>query len=95
MSVLGRRDVKTILLQAIALPLLLLSASYMVAHYVGPDLWIGLAAAAVAGLLGAVLALVNSEDLRNSNLAIASRVACSLLPDRYRPLLKAKPETLK
>jgi O-antigen/teichoic acid export membrane protein len=86
---------RRILLQAIALPLLLMLTSYVVALYVGPNLWIGLAAAAVAGLTGAVLALVNSEDLRNSTLAIASRVAHSLLPDRYRPFLKAKPETLK
>jgi len=86
---------RRILLQAIILPLLLLSGSHVVALYVGPNVWTSLAAAAVAGLAGMVLALVNSKDLRNSTLAIASRVTHSVMPHRYRPLLKAKPETLK
>jgi O-antigen/teichoic acid export membrane protein len=86
---------RRILIQAIALPLLLLSSSHVAALYVGQGLWTSLVAALVAGFAGTVLALVISKDLRHSILAIALRATSSLMPNRYRPPLKAKPETLK
>jgi O-antigen/teichoic acid export membrane protein len=86
---------RRILIQAIVLPLLLLSSSQVAALYVGQGLWTSLLAAVVAGFAGTLLALVISKDLRHSILAIALRATSSLMPNRYRPPLKAKPETLK
>jgi O-antigen/teichoic acid export membrane protein len=62
------------LLQSIVMPLCLLAGSYFVAMYVGPNLWVSLAAAGVAGLAGVTLAIVVCKDLRDSILALAMRV---------------------
>jgi O-antigen/teichoic acid export membrane protein len=86
---------RRILLQAIVLPLGLLSVSHIVALYVGQSLWVSLAAAAVAGLTGAILALVISEDLRDSVFVLVLPVVDALIPRRYRSPLKGKPESLK
>jgi len=86
---------KRALLQAVVLPLMLLSGSQVVALHVGPNLWVSLAAAFVAGLAGTVLALVISKDLRNGILALTLRSVRPLMSNRQRSLLTERPETLK
>ncbi len=83
------------LLQAIVLPLCLLAGSYFVAVYVGPNLWVSLAAGALAGLAGVTLAMVVSKDLRDSISALALRVPGSRILNRPRSPLTGRPETLK
>jgi O-antigen/teichoic acid export membrane protein len=61
-------------LQSLVMPLCLLAGSYFVAMYVGPNLWVSLAAAGVAGLAGVTLAIVVCKDLRDSISALAMRV---------------------
>jgi O-antigen/teichoic acid export membrane protein len=83
------------LLQAIVLPLCLLAGSYFVAVYVGPNLWVSLAAGALAGLAGVTLGIVVSKDLRDSISALALRVPGSPILNRPRSPLTGRPETLK
>jgi O-antigen/teichoic acid export membrane protein len=83
------------LLKAIALPLLLLSGAQLLALYVGPDLWVSLAAATVAGFAGISLAVLVSKDLRDAILGLALRATASLMSNRPRSKLTGKPETLK
>jgi len=83
------------LLQAIVLPLCLLAGSHFVAVNVGPNLWVSLAAGAVAGLAGVTLAIVVSKDLRDSISALALRVPGSHILSRPRSPLTGRPETLK
>jgi len=86
---------RRILLQAIVLPLLLLSGSYVVSLYVGPNLWISMAAAVAAGLAGTATTLAASKDLRDSVLTLVLRSTRSLMSNRPRSTLTERPETLK
>jgi O-antigen/teichoic acid export membrane protein len=86
---------RRVLLQAIVPPLSLLAGSYVIALYVGPNLWIGLAAAAVTGLAGITLALVVSEDLRDLISALTLRVTGPLMSNRHRAPVTGKPQNLK
>lgn len=83
------------LLQSIVMPLCLLAGSQFVAMYVGPNLWVSLAAAGVAGLAGVTLAIVVCKDLRDLISALAMRVP-GLSPIKSSSLpLTEKSETLK
>jgi O-antigen/teichoic acid export membrane protein len=62
------------LLQSIVMPLFLLAGSHFVAMYVGPDLWVSLAAAGIAGLAGVILAIVVCKDVRDAISALAMRL---------------------
>jgi len=83
------------LLQAIVLPLCLLGCSHVIAVYVGPNLWVSLASAAVAGLAGTVLALLISRDLWHAILALALHAVRPLMSNRHRSFLTERLETLK
>jgi O-antigen/teichoic acid export membrane protein len=83
------------LVQAIFLPLCLLATSHVIALRVGPNLWVSLAAAAVAGLAGTVLALVISKDLRHAIFALTLRAVRPLMSVRQRSIQTERPETLK
>ena len=85
---------RRILLQAIVVPLCVMAASHVASLYAGQNLWISLAAATVAGLVGIFLALVNSKDLRDSISALASR-SRRLMFSRPQSTLTGRPETLK
>jgi O-antigen/teichoic acid export membrane protein len=86
---------RRILLRAIAPPLCLLAASHVVARYVGPDLWISLAAAAVAALAGIAMILIASRDLRDMAFALALRATKSPMPNHPQSPLTERPEILK
>jgi hypothetical protein len=83
------------LLKAIVLPLCLLAGSRFVGVYVGPNLWVSLAAGAIAGIAGVTLAIVVSKDLRDLISALAPRVPGFLILNRSRSALTGRPETLK
>jgi O-antigen/teichoic acid export membrane protein len=83
------------LLYAIVPPLCLLAASHAVALYVGETLWGSFAAAAVAGVVGGSLALLNSNDLRQLTMTIVLRARRLLRISRLRVLVPGKPETLQ
>ncbi len=86
---------RTVLLKVIIPPLFLLSGSHVVAHCVGQDLWISLAAATVAGLAGGILAFVVSEDLRRLTVAVALRLSETLISDHGLPPMLRKSDTSK
>jgi O-antigen/teichoic acid export membrane protein len=83
------------LLQAIVLPLCLLGGSHVIAVYVGPNLWVSLAAAALAGLAGTALALAMSTDLRHAILNLALHAARPLMSNRNSSLAAERLDTLK
>jgi O-antigen/teichoic acid export membrane protein len=83
------------LLQAVVLPLCLLGGSHVIAVYVGPNLWVSLTAAALAGLAGTALALAMSRDLRHAILTLALHAARPLMSNRHSSLATERLETLK
>jgi O-antigen/teichoic acid export membrane protein len=83
------------LLKALALPLLLLSGSKILALYVGPNLWVSLAAATVVGFIGISLAFFISKDFRDAIFSLILRATGTLMSDRPRSTLTGKPETSK
>jgi O-antigen/teichoic acid export membrane protein len=86
---------KRILVQAIFPPILLLFGSRMLAVYVGPSLGASVVAAAVSGLVGAIFALLVSQDLRDAVLAFAKMAKGSMTLSQSSALQRPKPETLK
>jgi O-antigen/teichoic acid export membrane protein len=66
-----------VLVQTIALPLCLLTASHAASGYIGSDLWLSTAAAAALGVAGAMMGVASSKDLRTALSLFALRMTPS------------------
>jgi O-antigen/teichoic acid export membrane protein len=92
---LAARIPKRILVKAIIPPILFLLASEVLAFNVGRNLGSSFVAAVISGLIGTILALSMSKDLRDSVLALSIVARDSMTSNRNSAPLRSKPETLK